>query len=214
MRGALLCVGCDLPAGRKTCGFLSYTANLGCSRCYCEFGTGFFGKMDYSGFQRNTWVHRTNQKHRDNIKTIIACSTKTERQRKEREFGCRYSSLLQLPYFDPVRMLIIDPMHNLYLGTAKDIFSQIWVGRGMIDSASVTKINEKILALIIPPTVRFSHLPACMQYPSSLTAEQWMLTITRCIAFTELSHLNILNAGDISSLLPGCFVLYTFLPTY
>ena len=39
MRGALLCVGCDLPAGRKTCGFLSYTANLGCSRCYCEFGT-------------------------------------------------------------------------------------------------------------------------------------------------------------------------------
>ena len=177
MRCALLCVGCDLPGGRKTCGFLSYTANLGCSRCYCEFGTGVFGKMDYSGFQRNTWVKRTNKKHRDDIKIIIACSTKTERQRKESMFGCRYSSLLQLPYFDPVRMLIIDPMHNLYLGTAKHISCQIWVGRGIIDSASVAKVNERIRALLVPPTVRFNRLPDCMQYPASLTAEQWMLWV-------------------------------------
>lgn len=33
-RCALLGVSCDLPAGRKTCGFLSHSANLGCSRCY------------------------------------------------------------------------------------------------------------------------------------------------------------------------------------
>ena len=43
IRCALLCVACDLPAGRKACGFLSYTANLGCSRCYSNFGTGVFG---------------------------------------------------------------------------------------------------------------------------------------------------------------------------
>lgn len=30
---ALLCVSCDLPAIRKTCGFLSYSAALGCSKC-------------------------------------------------------------------------------------------------------------------------------------------------------------------------------------
>ena len=57
-RCALMCVGCDLPAGRKTCGFLSYTANLGCSRCYCNFGTGVFGKRDYSGFDRDNWSLR------------------------------------------------------------------------------------------------------------------------------------------------------------
>lgn len=33
-RCALIGVACDLPAARKCCGFLSYTANLGCSRCY------------------------------------------------------------------------------------------------------------------------------------------------------------------------------------
>ena len=37
VRCALLSVACDLPAGRKACGFLSYTAHLGCSRCQKYF---------------------------------------------------------------------------------------------------------------------------------------------------------------------------------
>ena len=45
-------------------------------------------------------------------------NTTTVKRQQELE-GCRYSVLLDLPYFDPVRMTIIDPMHNLYLGTAK-----------------------------------------------------------------------------------------------
>ena len=53
---ALLCVACDLPAGRKVCGFLSFNANLGCSR-YHNFGTGVFGIQNYSGFNRDTWVY-------------------------------------------------------------------------------------------------------------------------------------------------------------
>ena len=31
----------------------------------------------------------------------------------------RYSVLLDLPYFDPVRFTVIDPMHNLYLALRK-----------------------------------------------------------------------------------------------
>ena len=115
---ALLCIGCDLPAGRKVCGFLSYTANLGCSRCYCNFGTGVFGKQNYSGFDRAKWILRTNQKHRDDVEITLTCSSKSARKHKESELGCRYSSLLKLSYFDTVWMLTIDPMHNLYLGTA------------------------------------------------------------------------------------------------
>ena len=45
IRFALLCVGCDLPAGRKTC-VLSHAANLGCSKCYSNFGTGILGKVN------------------------------------------------------------------------------------------------------------------------------------------------------------------------
>ena len=37
----------------------------------------------------------------------------------ESESGCRYSVLLKLLYFNAPRMLIVDPMHNLFLRSAK-----------------------------------------------------------------------------------------------
>ena len=176
-RCALLCIGCDLPAGRKTCGFLSYAANLGCSRCYCNFGTSVFGKKNYSGFTRDEWSLRSNQKHREDVKVTLACQSKTSRQQKEAELGCRYSCSLQLPYFDPVRMLIIDPMHNLYLGTAKFILHGIWLKNNIISSSDVQRINDKIMSWVIPPEARFSRLPGRIEHSSSFTAEQWMLWV-------------------------------------
>ena len=177
VRCALLCVGCDVPAGRKTCGFLSHSANLGCTRCYCNFGTGQFGIQDYSGFNRAEWSLRSGQQHRDNVDKVLSCVTKTAREKKESELGCRYSCLLQLPYFDAVRMLIIDPMHNLYWGTAKYIFSKIWRKRVIITDTDVKTINNRISSLIIPSNVHFGRLPSCMDHSSSLTAEQWMLWV-------------------------------------
>ena len=44
VRCLLLGVSCDLPAGRKVCGFL---AKFGCSKCLKEF-PGSVGSMDYS----------------------------------------------------------------------------------------------------------------------------------------------------------------------
>lgn len=41
IRCALLCASCDLPAGRKLCGFLSYNAHQGCSRCTKSWLLGF-----------------------------------------------------------------------------------------------------------------------------------------------------------------------------
>ncbi len=49
------------------------------------------------------------------MKKIAKSKHKTEMAKLESKSGCRYSIL---PYFDPVRMHLIDPMHNLYLGTA------------------------------------------------------------------------------------------------
>ena len=38
IRAPLLCIACDIPAARKVSGFLGHAANLGCSRCYSNFG--------------------------------------------------------------------------------------------------------------------------------------------------------------------------------
>ena len=68
VRAALLCVACDLPAGRKVCGFLSHSANHRCSRCMKVFPVG---SKDYSGFNREQWQARTNSSHRAHIKEIL-----------------------------------------------------------------------------------------------------------------------------------------------
>ena len=93
VRCALMCVGCDLPAGRKVCGFLGHSANLGCTRCYASFSRGF-GCQDYSGFDRSQWRLRTNEQHRKDVNDILKCSTKTAKKGKESELGCRYSVLI------------------------------------------------------------------------------------------------------------------------
>ena len=125
-----MCVACDIPAGRKICGFLGHNARLGCSRCLKEF-LGGIGSKDYSGFDRQNWERRTKIMHNNGAFKSRNLNTVTAIENEESRSGCRYSELLLLPYFDAPRMLIIDPMHNLYLGTAKYFFKNILISKGI-----------------------------------------------------------------------------------
>lgn len=71
----------------------------------------------------------------------------------ESEKGCRYSVLLKLPYFDPIRMSIIDPMHNLYLGTAKRIINYIWLETGLLTKKDLSVVQDRVNSVCVPPTV-------------------------------------------------------------
>ena len=113
IRGEPICVACDLPAGRKIHGFQSYSARLGCSRCYKKF-PGEFGALDYSGFDRHNWHLCSRVDHNAAAFDLKNKTSLTDLERAESLNGCSYSKLLLLPYFDAPRMLIIDPMHNLF----------------------------------------------------------------------------------------------------
>ena len=124
---AILNIGCDLPAGWKVCGVLSYSATLGCSKCLKKL-LGSVGCMDYSGFDRNSWMPRCGKSHRQVAQKMQTFRTASECNKKESETGIRYSILLKLPYFDAPRMLSVDPMHNVFLGTAKHILHiKFWI---------------------------------------------------------------------------------------
>ena len=125
IRLALTCVACDLPASRKVCGFLGHNATYSCNKCYKRFQS-CVGSMDYSGFDRDTWVPRDCSLHRQHCQEISNELTKTRIRKKESEFGVRNSVLLSLSYFDPVRYTVIDVMHNLFLGTGKHMF-KVWL---------------------------------------------------------------------------------------
>ena len=171
IRAALVCVACDLPAGRKMCGFLSYTARLGCSRCYKKF-PGDFGALDYYGFDRQNWRLRGRVDHNDIALKLRNKSSLAELEHAESLSGCRYSELLLLPYFDAPRMLIIDPMHNLFLGTGKHFFKKILVNRGLISDANLTTIQARVSSCIVPAGI--GRIPRKIKSGfAEFTADQW-----------------------------------------
>ena len=106
LRCALLCVACDVPAGRKVCGFLSHNTHLGCSRCFKRF-SGTAGAMNYSGFDRDRWPARSGPRHAKDACSLLNMQTKSDLQKAKSELGCRYSALLKLPYFNAPIMPII-----------------------------------------------------------------------------------------------------------
>ena len=151
IRCALLCVACDLPAGRKLCGFLGHSAKLGCSRCLKKF-SGSVGSMNYSGFDRSQWPMRTNTSHRSSVYRIMRSKNQQEQNNLESSEGCRYSSLLELPYFDAPRMLAIDPMHNVFLGSGKHML-QLWLNFGIIKSTHFAILRDAVDRIVVPSDV-------------------------------------------------------------
>ena len=171
VRCALLCVACDIPASRKVCRFLGHSATLGCSKCLQKF-PGTVGHKDYSGFDRGQWKKRSLDDHKKCINKIRQCKTKKARNDLESSYGCRYSALLYLPYFDPIRMTVIDPMHNLYLGSAKRILKYIWMEQGLIDNKAMTRIQDKVNSTSTPHYVGRIPLKIASFF-SGFTADQF-----------------------------------------
>ena len=169
IRCLLLCVACDIPAGRKVCGFLGHMANLGCSKCFKKF-SGSLGNKDYSGFERPTWRSRSGFQHRGDVEKILKCNSKTEKLKLESELGCRYSVLLDLPYFDPVKMTPIDPMHNLFLGTAKRMI-RLWIEKGLLLPRDYDALQKSVNEIHVPSSV--GRIPSKIASSfSSFTADQ------------------------------------------
>ena len=188
IRCALLCIACDLPAGRKLCGFLSHSAKLGCSKCFKKF-PGTVGRMDYSGFERETWLSRTDLEHRDRVRRVSLARTRAEQSMLETSLGCRYSILLRLPYFDATRMLAVDPMHNLFLGTGKHIL-QFWLQREFIPKSKYGQIQAFVDKIVVPSDVgRIPH--KIVSGFSSFTADQfknWIILFSVPSLYGILPH--------------------------
>ena len=75
-----------------------------------------------------------------------------ERKEIVKETGARYSELHRLPYYDPIRMHTIDPMHNLYLGTAKHVFVT-WINIGVLSSKNLSEIDARMNNIKLPTDI-------------------------------------------------------------
>ena len=152
IRGALLCISCDLPAGRSLVGFSSCTAKTGCPRCHRDIHEDLAkstNTADAKSAKSKTWrdgaranrklfqnggvnmcgdeqsARKTNIEHRANADLWKKLKNKTQRQDHVKKTGSRWSPFLRLPYFDAVRFLVIDGMHCLFLGIVKDTINAL-----------------------------------------------------------------------------------------
>ena len=120
---ALLASVCDIPATGKVGGFCGHNSKQACWKCKKEFPYAEeIDRVDFSGVEIGDL--RQHDEHKRNGKSTLSAVSATQRKDLELEVGARFTQLFFLLYYDSIRFAIIDPMHNLLLGTSKRVFKK------------------------------------------------------------------------------------------
>ena len=137
---------------------------------------------------------------------INKAATKTEKMKMESDYGVRYSYLFELPYFDPVRMHVVDPMHNLLLGTSKHMFST-WIKQNIIDEKKDVDKFSKLQKKVSVPS-GYGRLPHnTVKARKRMKAEEWktftlvysLFCLRKFLTKEQFDHWNkFVNASKIA----------------
>ena len=130
---------------------LAHAAAYGCNICNKVFPGGV-AERDYSGFDVDHWEQRTKEQHKDQMCKSVSANTGQMQNKLKSEFGTRFSVLVLLPYFVTIKMTVIDPLQNLFLGSAKRIL-KMWKELGYLDRGNLEKIQEHTEEFITPHDV-------------------------------------------------------------
>jgi hypothetical protein len=114
-----------MPASKKIAGYLSHHAGAFCSLCSAK-------QKDMDNLDVDNWVMRTCEGVRASAFAWLN-GNPDERHSIAQASGIRWSELYRLPYWDPTRQVVIDIMHNLFLGLIKRHFLVIL---GITDSVA------------------------------------------------------------------------------
>ena len=85
-----------------------------------------------------------------------------------------YSVLQELEYFDCIPSFVVDPMHNLYLGTAKHMMKNVWLNEksDFISDEDFQRIQQLVDSMTVPQDIgRIPGKTSCSF--SGFTADQW-----------------------------------------
>ena len=110
------------------------------------------------------------------VKKLKKCNTQTAVDSLETETGVKHSISTELPYFNPIRFTIIDPMHNL---SAKAVMKKIWLERGIISSAQLDTIQARVDSLQVPSDI--GRIPTKIASNFSGFTEKIGLFFTPCM---------------------------------
>ncbi|TFK81258.1 hypothetical protein K466DRAFT_502435 [Polyporus arcularius HHB13444] len=180
-RVALVCTCADHPAMCKVGGF----ADKGHNNAPCTQGTVKTADMFSDECLSGGCPPRTHEEHLRLATEWRKLEDPSERSEHFKINGARWSELLRLPYYDSVRMTVVDPMHNLLLGVAKNQWYACWIKTQALrpDTKAGTKreltvLHEFLNTFRVPAWV--GRLPMKVGEPAggNLTADEYKLLIT------------------------------------
>ena len=170
LHAALIATVCDIPATQKLGGFLGHNSHYPCWKCskYFPYNESI-SRIDFSGVE--VGFPRTHNEHKQNAVKTLEARTPSERNTLELNTGSRFTELMHLVYYDCIRFSIIDPMHNLFLGSSKRILQSQWMDNYLCRKDMVA-IQQNIDNCTIPSN--FGRIPRKLQSEfSCLTADEW-----------------------------------------
>ena len=207
VRAALILISCDIPAARKLCGHVS--ALVSCHRCekqanYENRHHNFAGMAEIDEW----FITRDSAQHRQNASEWRRCKSDAARKRFVQETGVRWSELLRLPYFDPIRFVTIDPMHCLFLGIAKWIVKRLWIEEKVLTPSALKKVQTVMNQFRVPSDI--GRIPRKIDIGegfSNFTADQWrtFFTIYATVALWE--HLPTKDRQILTHFVRICTIL-------
>ena len=133
--------------------FLGHMSSQGCSRCKKSFSS--VDGLDFSGFDRENWIRRTSNEHKHSAKRTLDETSYTAQQKLCSHLGAWYSVLQEQDYFDCIRYFVVDPTHNLYLGTAKHMMKNVWLNdkNEFLSDEDFERIQELVDSMTVPQDI-------------------------------------------------------------
>lgn len=204
IRAALILVSCDIPAARKICGHVS--ALVSCHRCEKKANYEN-GQHNFAGMNEQL-IPRESSQHRENALGWRRCNSNAARKRFVKQTGVRWSELLRLPYFDPIRFLTVDPMHCLFLGIAKWIVKRIWVDERVLTPEHLKNIQRKMNLIQVPADLgRIPRKIDCGEGFSNFTADQWRTFFTIYATTSLWEYLPVIDRTILTHFVRVCLIL-------
>ena len=173
VRGAIIACSSDVPATRKLCGFIS--ARIACYRCH-KSANFVNNQPNFGGFEdfSDWFTTRDIDVIREKAAEWKNCTTEESRKAHVSQNHVRWSEIYRLPYFNPVRFCVVDPMHCLFLGIAKWIVTKLWIGEGIINDGMLRTMQKR--ADMIKITSDLGRRPVRIATGdgfSNFTADMW-----------------------------------------
>ncbi|KAF9221444.1 hypothetical protein BS17DRAFT_797211 [Gyrodon lividus] len=109
----LVAVVCDRPAAHKMGGFALHSHTNFCTTSWILLND----EDKETLFQKGASKPQTNQEQHDLGEHYHKLTNPIAKKNFVKEHATRYTQLTCLPYFNLVDQIIINPMHNLFLGT-------------------------------------------------------------------------------------------------